>query len=257
MKKITDTVLDRSIDLALVAKPPANAPFAGGFDWVRPVYYETNNSSEIFVRMPHGQYALRVMSKHPVDLLFHVEGVLRNRCTVPAGVNYVECDGDGKALFFLPEGEKPKHTPTSDAEAEALLSAAAEVDIELDGDAGHDADIPSGHAAIVCEAVDEPSVNAPLTVPTGHGVVFVVARFSPDLGPGLKPPAQEYEAHFVMNAPADHAELLASKNLLTMTPPEPLVNADDEVSFEPPQKHRPSFVCTCTGCRTGGSHRNY
>ena len=37
--KITDKVLQRTIDLALVAKPAANAVFGGEADWSRPVCY--------------------------------------------------------------------------------------------------------------------------------------------------------------------------------------------------------------------------
>ena len=36
--KITDKVLQRTIDLALVAKPAANAVFGGDADWSRPCY---------------------------------------------------------------------------------------------------------------------------------------------------------------------------------------------------------------------------
>lgn len=235
--KITDKVLQRTIDLALVAKPAANAVFGGDADWSRPVCYEVTNSSETFVRMPHGQYAVRVISRHAVDLLVHVDGQLRRRVSLPKGINYVDTDGDGQPLFFLEKGETAKFVPQNDQDA-------------IDG-------APTVAAEQGQLGLADDNVQVPLVPPSGHGLVFVVARFTPELTPGLKPPAQEYEATFQMNAPQDHDELLASSNLLHMVPPDTLINLDDELSFEPSQKHRPSFVCTCTGCRHGGSMRNF
>lgn len=256
MKKITDKVLDRTLDIAVVMKPAANAVFGGGNDWTRPMFYEVKNSDDIFVRVPHGPFALRVMSKHAVDLLVHIDGVLRKRVSLPKGISYVETDGDNQPLLFLEKGAvAPAPLPRTDAEAAALLQPKSEeaeaVDIELPG-------IQNALALSDSEGVNASgaSVQQPLAPPTGHNVVHIVARFAHDSQPGLKPPQQEYETIFVLNTPADHDELLAG-NLLHMEPPPASINLDDELDFEPSQKHRPSFVCTCTGCRTGGSLLNY
>lgn len=251
MKKITDQVLDRTVDIAVVTKPAANAVFGGGNEWTRPMYYEVKNSDDIFVRVPHGPFALRVMSKHAVDLLIHIDGTLRKRVSVPKGISYVETDGDNRALLFLEKGAvAPAPLPRTDAEAAALLQPEAEeaeaVDIEL----------PGLQSSLALTESQEPSVQQPLAPPTGYNVVHVVARFAQDDQPGLKPPQQEYETTFVLNTPADHDELLAG-NLLHMAPPPASINLDDELDFEPSQKHRPSFVCTCTGCRTGGALQAY
>ena len=80
--KITDKVLQRTIDLALVAKPAANAVFGGEADWSRPVCYEVSNSSETFVRMPHGKYEVGVISRHAVNLLLQVERQRSRRVSV-------------------------------------------------------------------------------------------------------------------------------------------------------------------------------
>ncbi|MBX9942047.1 MAG: hypothetical protein K2Y32_22470 [Candidatus Obscuribacterales bacterium] len=247
MKTFTDEVLGRSMNIALVAKPAANAVFGADADWVLPVNYETKNSPDLNVRMHSGQYAVRVMSRHAVDLLIHVEGQLRSRVSLPAGINYVQTDGDGANFYFLNPGEKAPIKPRTDAEAIAALAA------------------PTGASedeqpALLLEAAadaPEASVQIPLQPVSGAGIVHIVARFAVEDGPGFKPPAQEYEAIFQMRLPSDHDEYLASAGLLHMVPPPQLINPDDEVSFEPSKAHRPSFVCTCTGCRQGGSFRNF
>ena len=253
MKKITDDVLGRSMNIALVAKPAANAVFGAGAEWTRPVYYEVKNSSDIFVRMPLGQYAVRVMSQHAVDLLIHVDGQLRRRVSLPKGVSFVETDGDGQILHFMNPGDVAPLTPRTDAEAIAALTAPASEAGASDGvQPSLDLDLSIG-SDVEAQSYEQ----APLKAPSGHGVVFIVARFAEESGPGFKPPAQEYEMTFVMKSPADHDDHLASHGLLHMTAPESLINPDDELSFEPSQSHRPTFVCTCTGCRSGGSLRNY
>ncbi len=57
---------------------------------------------------------------------------------------------------------------------------------------------------------------------------------------------------FQMNSPADNDLLVAESHLLTMVKPKPMVNSEDELSFEPPQGHLPTFTCTCTGCVRDG-----
>ncbi len=84
------------------------------------------------------------------------------------------------------------------------------------------------------------------------GSVHVVIRFVDEPGPGLKPPPQEFEVVFQMNSPADNDMLVAEKHLLTMVKPAAMINMEDELSFEPPQGHLPTFTCTCTGCVRDG-----
>ena len=99
--------------------------------------------------------------------------------------------------------------------------------------------------------ITDSGVQLPLLADAAPDSVFIVVRFVDDEGPGLKPPAQEFEVCFQMNKPVDHDELVATRNLLTMVRPARLIDEQDETSFEPPQTHRPTFHCTCTGCTRG------
>jgi len=232
--KITDN-LGRSVDVALVAKPALTAKFSGGLDWIRPHFHEIANVNKLFVRMPVGQYALRVMSQHKTELLMHVDGKLVLRTVVPSGLQYVEKDEQGNLFIFAKPGEAKPLIPASDQ----VLNQAPEQEVE--------------QPALALETADEDAnVQAPMLPVSDPGSVFVVIRFVDEPGPGLKPPAQEFEVVFQMNAPADHDLLVAEKHLLTMVKPAALINTEDELSFEPPQGHLPSFTCTCTGCVRNG-----
>jgi len=234
--KITDN-LGRTVDVALVAKPPLTAKFSAGLEWTRPHFHEIANNSKLFVRMPVGQFALRVMSQHKTEILMHVDGKLKARVVVPTGLQYVDKDDAGNYFIFAAPGEEKPFIPASD---QVLLEAPA-------ADAGAEATQPT-----LFTEEDDPNVQMPMLPVSDPGSVFVVLRFVDEPGPGLKPPVQEFEAVFQMNTPADHDMLVAEKHLLTMVKPETLINSDDETSFEPPQGHRPSFTCTCTGCVRDG-----
>ncbi len=253
--KIQDTI-GRQVDIALVTKPAANALFGADVDWIRPVFHTVANSKKLFVRMPLGAYALRVMSKHATEMLVHVSGKLVLSTKVNPGLQYLRHDGKGN-LFVFGEDNSANDIVniSSDAEKIAALSATA---------AGADDDTASADAdaiqpSLSLESNDgadqsaEDFVQLPLMADADENSVFVVVRFVDEPGPGLKPPAQEFEVDFQMNKPADHDELLATSNLLTMVKPSLLINEQDEVSFEPPQTHRPTFTCTCTGCVRGSN----
>jgi hypothetical protein len=232
--KITDN-LGRSVDVALVAKPALSAKFSGGLEWTRPHFHEIANSNKLFVRMPAGQYAIRVMSQHKTEILLHVDGKLALRTVVPTGLQYVEKDASGNYFIFAKPGDQKALIPSSD---QALVQAPTE-----DGSAQASLELAEGDGATT-----EADVQAPMLAIADPGSVFVVMRFVDEPGPGLKPPVQEFEAVFQMNTPTDHDLLVAEKHLLTMVKPQKMINNEDELSFEPPQGHLPSFTCTCTGC---------
>jgi hypothetical protein len=237
--KITDTV-GRSVDVALVAKPALSDKFSGGLDWIRPFFYEIANNSKLFVRMPAGQFALRVMSQHKTEILLHVDGKLALRTEVSSGLQYVDKDSSGNYLVFAKPGEAKPLMPSSDQALVANQSASQSEETQ-----------PSFLPAD--ESIDQDAhVQLPMLAIADPGSVFVVVRFVDEPGPGSKPPAQEFEAMFQMNTPVDHDLLVASKHLLTMVKPVAMINSEDELSFEPPQGHLPSFTCTCTGCVRDG-----
>jgi len=230
--KINDN-LGRTVDVVLVAKPALSAKYSGGLDWTRPHFYEIQNSNKIFVRMPLGQYALRLMSKHKTEILVHVDGKLVLRSEVASGLQYVDRDNSGNFFVFAKPGDAKPLIPASD---QVLIPA----------EAGEQASLP------LAVSESEENVQAPMLAVSDPGSVHVVLRFVDDPGPGLKPPPQEFEVVFQMNTPADNDMLVAEKHLLTMVKPAAMINTEDELSFEPPQGHLPSFTCTCTGCVRNG-----
>ncbi|MFA6213341.1 MAG: hypothetical protein WCT03_17795 [Candidatus Obscuribacterales bacterium] len=247
--KITDTI-GRTVDIALVAKPAANARFGADVDWLRPTFHAITNSSKLFVRMPEGPFAIRVMSKHATEMLVHVSGKLVLRTAVPSGLQFVKKDGSGSHFVFGNDASGSAASLTDEEQIAALsapsadVSASDEVQPSLLDNIGADSDITDGAAGYV---------QLPLLPDATPDSVFIVVRFVDDEGPGIKPPAQEFEVCFQMNKPVDHDELVASRNLLHMVKPSLLIDEQDETSFEPPQNHRPTFHCTCTGCIRGAN----
>lgn len=254
--KITDTI-GRTVDIALVAKPAANARFGADVDWLRPTFHQVTDSTKLFVRMPEGPFAIRVMSKHATQMLVHVSGKLVLRTDVAPGLQYIKKDGSGSNFVFgvnADDNEIASPNVISDADQIAALSAP-----KADVSANESADVqPSLLDGIVdgTPATTDGAdgyIQLPLLADASPDSVFIVVRFVDDEGPGLKPPAQEFEVCFQMNKPVDHDELVATRNLLTMVRPAQLIDEQDETSFEPPQTHRPTFHCTCTGCTRGAN----
>ena len=186
--------------------------------------------------MPEGQYGLRVMSQHKVEVMMHVDGALAIRTEVASGLQYVDKDASGNFLFFarvLVRTSPSWRVRTMPKSTRATTTASAQAQPSL----------PLG---------DDDSVQLAMSPISDPGSVHLIVRFVDEPGPGLKPPAQEFEVIFQMNSPADHDNLVADKHLLTMVKPPQLINAEDETSFEPPQGHLPTFTCTCTGCVRNG-----
>ena len=262
--KITDTI-GRTVDIALVAKPAANARFGADVDWLRPIFHQVTDSSKLFVRMPEGPFAIRVMSKHVTQMLVHVSGKLVLRTDVAPGLQYIKKDGSGSNFVFgvnADDNENASPNVISDAAQIEKIEIAALSAPKADVSANESADVqPSlldGIVDVTPAASDtrdgaDGYIQLPLLADASPDSVFIVVRFVDDEGPGLKPPAQEFEVCFQMNKPVDHDELVATRNLLTMVRPAQLIDEQDETSFEPPQTHRPTFHCTCTGCTRGAN----
>jgi len=157
--KITDN-LGRSVDVALVAKPALSSKFSAGLEWTRPHFYEIANNSKLFVRMPVGQFALRVMSAHKTEILVHVDGKLRARTVVATGLQYVDKDDAGNFFIFAAPGDEKQFIPASD---QALIQAP-----EVGGEAAQ--------PALFSEDVDQ-NVQMPMLPVSDPGSVFVVLRF--------------------------------------------------------------------------------
>jgi hypothetical protein len=111
--KITDTI-GRTVDIALVAKPAANARFGADVDWLRPIFHKVTDSSKLFVRMPEGPFAIRVMSKHATQMLVHVSGKLVLRTDVAPGLQYIKKDGSGSNFVFGVNAARCPHRRRAD-----------------------------------------------------------------------------------------------------------------------------------------------
>lgn len=242
--KITDTI-GRTVDIALVAKPAANARFGADVEWLRPTFHQVTDSTKLFVRMPEGPFAIRVMSKHATQMLVHVSGKLVLRTDVASGLQYLKKDGSGANFVFGVDNDQSANASApslTDEEQIAALSA-PKADVSASDEVQ-----PS-----LLDDITDSGVQLPLLADATPDSVFIVVRFVDDEGPGVKPPAQEFEVCFQMNKPAEHDELVATRNLLTMVRPARLIDEQKETSFEPPQNHRPTFHCTCTGCTRGAN----
>jgi hypothetical protein len=155
-------------------------------------------------------------------------------------LQYVEKDASGNYLIFAKPGDEKPLIPASD-QVLVPIQSAPEAEDKQTALFTEDSDISA-----------EANAQVPMLPISDPGSVFVVLRFVDEPGPGSKPPAQEFEVVFQMNTPADHDLLVAEKHLLSMVKPKDMINSEDEVSFEPPQGHLPSFTCTCTGCVRDG-----
>ena len=205
--KITDT-LGRELHIDVATQGPRG--------WMVPLGYNIEDVPTRFVRVPHGPFALRVMSKDGAELLIHLNGERIMEASVPGGIHFIECASDGKPFVFsaLAEGA------TDECTARHSTFAPAE---------GEDAE-----------------AQPALEIPRGHGLLFVVARFAPDLGPAPHPPRQEYLFVFQMNTGEDHDRKMAG-NLRRVVQPEESPNPDDLTSREAPAQGS-QLKRTCLTC---------
>jgi hypothetical protein len=221
--KITDT-LGRTLHVDVVVKSP------GTDNWMQPLGFNIQDSGVAHLRVPHGPFAVRVMSKLGADIIVHLDGNRLIATTVEKGVQYIERDSAGNPLYFAAPGQIVKHVPQSDAE---LATQPAQ------GEASENV------------ASDSAAVEHAPTIPDGYGILFVVARHSDDPSiVGAQPPKQEFEFTFQLRAPQEHDRALAG-SLSKVVEPAALVDGSDLTALTPPESKRPTFVCTCTGCKSG------
>jgi hypothetical protein len=205
--KITDT-LGRELHIDLVVQGPRG--------WMVPLGYHIEGLPTWFARVPHGPFALRVMSKDGAELKGWFNGQLILDAVVPGGIQFLEASGDGQPFVFAARDES---TPDTCTAIDGTFQAAA-------GES-EDAQAPA------------------LAVPQGHGLLFIVARFAPDKGPAPHPPRIEYPFVFQMNAGEDHDRTMA-RNLRRVVEPESPPNPDDLTSREAPSQ--PQLRINCLTC---------
>ena len=191
--------------------------------WMEPLGYKLDNKSTMFLRVPKGPFALRVISQLGADVLVHLDGKHLLATAIPKGIQYLERDADGKPFYFGAQGG------TSDPDLPTGASR--------DGTTGDGVSVP------VDRTIGDAERQAPMVVPSGQGLLFVVARFADDpTNEGSQPPRQEYEMAFQLQAPEDHDRSLSGSLSQMVEPPLP-PDPDDIVKMTP--SNHPTFVCSC------------
>lgn len=150
--------------------------------WTRPPEFNLIHAGTTYAALPHGQFAVRVMSTAPTELLVFQEGRLLISAQVQKGINYLERDAQGKPLAFLEPGQDG---PTVVGEISGFGTEGISL-LEL---ASHSA-VAEGEAEDADAADTDESVQLANTAPADPGIVFVVARFANDPSiVGHQPPA--------------------------------------------------------------------
>ena len=160
--------------------------------WLKPIEFAIDSPPTLFVRVPHGRYAVRVMTTADTEVMIHVDGNKSLRSKVAKGIHYFDKDEAGNFFNF---GEAP---------------AAEGVGPEL--------------VQQTLFGTDEEA----MCVKT-HGQVIVHVRFcdiTTPAGSQIVPPDFEQPVFFQMNQPGAHEEVTASM-LSKMKAPPKLTTAED------------------------------
>jgi hypothetical protein len=224
--KITDTT-GRSMLVDLVYKHPS-------LGWLQAPAMKIAGRGTQHVRVPYGQYALRICSMTGAEAILFEDGQKLVQTTVGPNTQFIEFDSARNALSFRAPGEPRPVLPATDvvvreSEADATEGGAPEA-TAIDPNA--------------------PTFRAP-QAPEGHGFVFAVVRFAKENSPFGEPPQEEFEIGFQLREPGEHDNFFA-ENLRHVEQAPALPNPLDPLSHTPPSaedtQHRPSIKCTFGGC---------
>lgn len=86
------------------------------------------------VRMPGGQFKVRILTPHPTDVVMSLDRQNLVQCQVPAGLSYIEKSQDGKPFIFNPSGAPVQLSPQVRAAAESLEKEPGPGRTEIDGE---------------------------------------------------------------------------------------------------------------------------
>ncbi len=176
--------------------------------WLKPLEFETTEPPTLYLRMPIGNYGVRVMCKVDTELRVYVDGNNVLETKVAKGIHVFERDGQGRPFQF---GEAP-----------------------------------AGEPALIQRTLFDSDELA--TCVQTHGQVTVQVRFAEDGGStnaDIIPDEFGDPVVFQMNAPGAHEEVLAGL-LSKIKKPEKLTSAHDVFGDykeldELPQRH----CCNC------------
>lgn len=87
------------------------------------------------VRMPGGQFKVRILTPHPTDVVMTLDRQNLVQCQVPAGLSYIEKGQDGKPFIFNPSGSPVQLSPQTRVAAESLETdpGAGRTEIDAEG----------------------------------------------------------------------------------------------------------------------------
>ncbi len=181
--------------------------------WLKPIEFELNEPPTLYVRVPHGQFAVRVMSTADTEVMIHIGGVKVVDARVGKGIHIFSQDSEGRAFSY---GDSAPTAETA-AQEQQLLVANEE----------HDA-----------------CANT-------HGQVAVHVRFADEVDAAGSPrPGVSRDfaqpVFFQMNPPGQHEEALAGL-LRRMKAPQKLTEADDIFSENGDAKPVPKRMCINCG----------
>jgi hypothetical protein len=180
--------------------------------WLKPIEFEITDPPTLYVRVPHGRYAVRVMTTADAEVLVHVDGVKAIEAKVTKGIHIFDKDSEGN---FFTHGETTARAASEGPElVQQTLFGTDEV-----------AECVKTHGQV--------SVHVRFCdVTTGNG--------KPILTPDFQQPV-----FFQMNAPGAHEEACAS--LLRKLKAPPKLTAAEDIFGEHkdaetlPQRH----CCNC------------
>ncbi len=75
--------------------------------WVTPISFETTQPPQVYARVPHGPFAVRVLTSAPVEVVVEFEGNKVLETVLDKGAHILARGNDGKAFVFAPESDAP------------------------------------------------------------------------------------------------------------------------------------------------------
>lgn len=79
--------------------------------WLKPIEFEITEPPTIYVRIPNGRFAVRVMTSSDTEIMIHVDGAMVLETKVGKGIHLFDRDAEGR-LFNFGENQATKSSVT-------------------------------------------------------------------------------------------------------------------------------------------------
>lgn len=73
--------------------------------WLKPIEFEITDPPTLYVRIPHGRYAVRVMTSSDTEIMVHVDGTKVLETKVGKGIHVFDRSAEGELFNFGEPGE--------------------------------------------------------------------------------------------------------------------------------------------------------